>query len=282
MSLEGKLAVITGGGRGIGKAIALDFAKYGADVVVAARTTAEIESVAAEIRNMGRQSVAIPTDMTNEQSIQNLISKSYETFGKIDILVNNAGISFLAAVIDMKTEDFDQLIAVNLRGMFICTREALRIMKKQKQGRIINISSGFGIEGQPMLSAYCASKAGILLFSDSLSKEERKVQVYVINPGLIETKMTENLQGKKESPEVIAKIATYLAFPENKFPSGMVIKQLQLDNIKAVIAPLIQGRTFPDWNTLFQGVKSKLDAKILGNIEKYKVMLSYWFKEYLQ
>ena len=282
MSLEGKLAVITGGGRGIGKAIALDFAKYGADVVVAARTTAEIESVAAEIRNMGRQSVAIPTDMTNEQSIQNLISKSYETFGKIDILVNNAGISFLAAVIDMKTEDFDQLIAVNLRGMFICTREALRIMKKQKQGRIINISSGFGIEGQPMLSAYCASKAGILLLSDSLSKEERKVKVYVINPGLIETKMTEGLQGKKESPEVIAKIATYLALPENKFPSGMVIKQLQLDNIKAAIAPLIQGRTFPDWNTLFQGVKSKLDAKILGNIEKYKVMLSYWFKEYLQ
>jgi len=282
MSLERKLAVITGGGRGIGKSIALDFAKYGADVVVAARSVAEIESVAAEIRNMGRQSIAIPTDMTNEQSIQNLISKSYEKFGKIDILVNNAGISFLAAVIDMKTEDFDQLIAVNLRGLFICTREALRIMKKQKQGCIINMSSGFGIEGQPMLSAYCASKAGILLLSDSLSKEERKVKVYVINPGLIETKMTEGLQGKKESPEVIAKIATYLALPENKFPSGMVIKQLQLDNIKAAIAPLIQGRTFPDWNTLFQGVKSKLDAKILGNIEKYKVMLSYWFKEYLQ
>ena len=282
MSLEGKLAVITGGGRGIGKAIALDFAKYGADVVVAARSIAEIESVAAEICNMGRQSIAIPTDMTREQSIQNLISKSYEKFGKIDILVNNAGISHTAAIIDMKTEDFDRVITVNLRGMFICTREVLRIMKKQKQGCIINISSGFGIEGQPLLSAYCASKAGILLFSDSLSKEERKVKVYVINPGLIETKMTENLQGKKESPEVIAKIATYLALPENKFPTGMVIKQLQLDNIKVTVAPLIQGRTFADWNTLFQEVKSKLDAKILGNIEKYKVILSYWFKEYLK
>ena len=281
MSLEGKLALITGGGRGIGKAIALDFAKYGTDIVVAARTTAEIDSVANEIRDMGRKSLAIPTDMTNEQSIQNLVSQTLEAFGKIDILVNNAGVSTVAPVIDMKTEDFDQVIAVNLRGMFICTRETLRIMKKQKQGCIINISSGFGIEGQPMLSAYCASKAGIILFSDSLSKEERKVKVYVINPGLIETKMTESLGGKKESPEVIAKIATYLALPENKFPTGMVIKQLQLDNIKAAVAPLIQGRTFPNWNALFQEVKPKLDAKILGNIEKYKVMLSYWFKEYL-
>jgi NAD(P)-dependent dehydrogenase (short-subunit alcohol dehydrogenase family) len=282
MSLEGKLALITGGVRGIGKAIALDFAKYGADIVVAARTTSEIDGVANEIQNMGRKSLAIPTDMTDERSIQNLVSKTFEAFGKIDILVNNAGVSTVAPVIDMKTEDFDQVIAVNLRGMFICTRETLRVMKKQKQGCIINISSGFGIEGQPMLSAYCASKAGILLFSDSLSKEERKVKVYVINPGLIETKMTESLGGKKESPEVISKIATYLALPENKFPSGMVIKQLQLDNIKAAVAPLIQGRTFPNWNTLFQEVKSKLDAKILGNIEKYKVILSYWFKEYLQ
>jgi NAD(P)-dependent dehydrogenase (short-subunit alcohol dehydrogenase family) len=282
MSLEGKVAVITGGGRGIGKAIALDFAKYGADIVVAARTTSEIDAVANEVLKMGRKALAIPTDMTKEQSIQNLISKSYENFGKIDILVNNAGISFAAAVVDMKTEDFDNLMTVNLRGMFICTREALRFMRKQKQGCIINISSGFGIEGQPMLSAYCASKAGILLFSDSLSKEERKVKVYVINPGLIETKMTESLGGKKESPDVIAKIATYLALPENKFPTGMVIKQLQLDNIKAAVTPLIEGRTFPNWTALFQEVKSKLDAKILGNIEKYKVMLSYWFKEYIQ
>jgi 3-oxoacyl-[acyl-carrier protein] reductase len=282
MSLEGKLALVTGGGRGIGRAIALDFAKYGADVVVAARTISEIEGVAAEIRELGRQSLAIPTDMTDENSIQNLVSKTYRTFGKIDILVNNAGVSIVVPVIDMKTEDFDRVITVNLRGMFICTRETLQIMKKQRYGTIINISSGFGIEGQPLLSAYCASKAGILLFSDSLSKEERRIKVYVINPGLIDTQMAENAPGKKYPPEAISQIATYLAFPENKFPSGTVVKQLQLDNIKDALFPLIQGHTYPDWDTLFQDVETKLDEKNLRNIEKYKIMMPYIFRDYLE
>jgi NAD(P)-dependent dehydrogenase (short-subunit alcohol dehydrogenase family) len=282
MSLEGKLALVTGGGRGIGRAIALDFAKYGADVVVAARTISEIEGVATEIHELGRQSLAIPTDMTDENSIQNLVTKTYETFGKIDILVNNAGVSIVVPIIDMKTEDFDRVITVNLRGMFICTRESLRIMKKQKHGTIINISSGFGIEGQPLLSAYCASKAGILLFSDSLSKEERRIKVYVINPGLIDTQMAKNAPGKKYPPEAISQIATYLAFPENKFPSGTVVKQLQLDNIKDAIFPLIQGHTYPDWDTLFQDVEMKLDEKNLRNIEKYKIMMPYIFRDYLE
>jgi len=282
MSLEGKLALITGGGRGIGRAIALDFARYGADVVVAARTISEIESVASDIRELGRQALAIPTDMTDETSIQNLVSITYETFGKIDILVNNAGISLAAPVIEMKTEDFDRVMTVNLRGMFICTRETLRIMKKQKSGTIISISSGFGIEGQALLSAYSASKAGILLFSDVLSKEERRIKVYVITPGLIDTQMTESLLGKKYPPEAISSLATYLVLPENKFPSGTVIKQIQVDNIKDAIFPLIQGRTFSDWNTLFQEVAPKLGEKNLRNIEKYKIMMPYIFKDYLE
>ncbi len=282
MSLEGKLAVITGGGRGIGKAIALDFAKYGADVVVAARTISEIERVAAEIQSLGRQALAVPTDMTDERSIQHLIATTYETYGKIDILVNNAGVTLVVPIIDMKTEDFDRVMTVNLRGMFICTRETVRIMKKQKYGCIISISSGFGIEGQPLLSAYCASKAGILLFSDCLAKEERRIKVFVINPGLIDTQMAENAPGKKYPPEVIAEIATYLALPENKFPSGTVVKQIQVDNIKDAILPLIQTHTYPTWDSLFQDVKAKLDEKNLRNIEKYKVMMPYLFKDFLK
>lgn len=282
MSLAGKLALVTGGGRGIGRAIALDFALHGADIVVAARTKPEIESVAAEIHDLGRESIAIPTDMTDEASIQNLVFKTFETYGKIDILVNNAGVTIVVPVIDMKTEDFDRVMNVNVRGMFICTRETLPIMKKQKYGTIINISSGFGIEGQPLLSAYCASKAAILLFSDSLSKEERRIKVYVINPGLIDTQMATIESGQKYPPEAIATIATYLASPENKFPSGMVIKQLQLEYIKEAINPLIQGRTYSDFSALFKDVKKELNEKILRNIEKYKIMMPYIFKDYLE
>ena len=133
MSLEGKVAIVTGGGRGIGRAIALDLAKNGADIVLAARTVSEIESVAAEVRALGRQAVAIPTDMMKETEIINLINQTHEQFGKIDILVNNAGASGGAAVIDMKTEDWDRIITVNLRGVFIATREALKKMKLQKE-----------------------------------------------------------------------------------------------------------------------------------------------------
>jgi len=282
MSLEGKVALITGAGRGIGKAIALDFAKNGADVVVAARTTAEIESVAAEIRKLGRQALAIPTDMTQESDIQNLVSQTQKKFGKIDILVNNAGVSDVGFIMEMKTEDWDRVITVNLRGVFIATREVLKIMKEQKSGRIISISSGFGIEGQPTLAAYGASKAGVIIFSDVLSKEVRFVKVYVINPGLIDTKLAVRAPGKKDPPEIIGPIATYLASDECKLPSGTIVKRLQLDSLKAAISPLIQGRTFTNWESLLQEIQPKLNEKILNNIEKYQKMLPFLFKDYIK
>ncbi len=281
MLLKDKIAIVTGGGRGIGRAIALDFAKNGADVVVAARTISEIESVAEEIRSIGCQSLAIQTDMTKEDDIKALVKKTIEKFGRIDILVNNAGVLIEAPIIDMKTEDWDRVINVNLRGVFIITREILKIMAQQKSGCIISIASGFGIEGQPYYSAYGASKAGVLLFNDVLAKEARFIKAYVINPGLIETKMTEKAPGTKDPPEIVAPIATYLASDENKLPSGTAVKRLQLDNLKAAILPLIQGRTYPTWNALFQEIKPHLNEKILRNIKKYRKMLPYLFKDYL-
>jgi 3-oxoacyl-[acyl-carrier protein] reductase len=282
VSLEGKVAVITGGGRGIGRAIALDFARNGADVVVAARTIAEIEAVAAEIQDLGAQSMAIRTDMTKESDIVNLIRQAHERFGKIDILVNNAGVSTGVEIKNTKTEDWDFLINVNLRGVFLATREALKIMTKQQSGCIISMGSGFGIEGQPYYSAYGASKAGVILLSDALAKEERHIKVYVINPGLIDTKMTKIAPGTKTPPGVIGPIASFLASGANKLPSGTVIKRLQLDGLKAAIVPLLGGRTFSSWNALFKEVKPKLDAKILRNIKKYQKMLPFLFKEYLE
>jgi 3-oxoacyl-[acyl-carrier protein] reductase len=282
MSLEGKVALVTGAGRGIGKAIALDFAKNGADVVVAARTTAEIESVAGEIRKLGRQALAIPTDMTQESNIQNLVSQTHAKFGKIDILVNNAGVSDVGFIMEMKTEDWDRVLNVNLRGVFIATREVLQRMKEQKSGRIISISSGFGIEGQPTLAAYGASKAGVILFSDVLSKEVRFVKVYVINPGLIDTKLAVRAPGKKDPPEIIGPIATYLASDDCKLPSGTIVKRLQLDSLKAAIVPLIQGRIFPSWKTIFQEIQPKLNDKVLKNVEKYEKILPFLFKEYIK
>ena len=282
MSLEGKVGVITGGGRGIGRAIALDFAKNGADVVVAARTVTEIEKVADEARALGREALAVPTDMTKDSDIKNLITKAQEKFGKIDILVNNAGVSGPAFVMDMKTEDWDRTINVNLRGVFIATREALKVMKPQKSGRIISISSGFGIEGQPTLSAYGASKAGVILFSDALAKELRWVKVYVINPGLIDTKLAEYAPGEKESPEIIGPIAGFLASEQCKLPSGMVVKRLQLDGLKDAIVPFIEGKTYPNWQVLFKEIQPKVHLKILRNVEKYKKMLPWLFRAYIE
>lgn len=282
MYLEGKVAIVTGGGRGIGRAIALDFAENGADVVVAARTSTEIKSVAAKIKEMGRQSLAIPTDMTKEVDILNLVNQTYDKFGKIDVLVNNAGTAAPSFVIDMKTEDWDQVINVNLRGVFIATREVLKKMKLQKQGCIISISSGFGIEGQPTASAYGASKAGVILFSDALSKELSWVKVYVLNPGLIDTKLAEKSPGKKESPEIISPIIVYLASDECKLPSGTVVKRLQLDNLKAAVLPLIRGKKFLDRKALLQEITPKLSEKILRNVKKYKHMFPFLFDEYIE
>ncbi len=282
MSLEGKVAIVTGGGRGIGKAIALDFARNSSDVVVAARTVSEIENVRDEIHKLGRKSLSIRTDMTKEEDIKALISKTFEEFNKIDILVNNAGVSGGSPIAKMKTSEWDLIMNVNLRGAFIATRESLNIMKKQKSGCIINISSGFGIEGQLYLSAYGVSKAGLLLFADVLAKEEKHVKVYTINPGLIDTRLAGASPGRKDPPEIIGPIASYLASNENKLPSGTVVKRIQLDNMKATITPLIQGRTYPDWKTLFKDIKPQLNEKILRNIKKYNKMMPFVFRESLK
>lgn len=179
MQLEDKIAVITGAGRGIGRAIALAFANEGAKVVCVGRTLSEIEGVADQI-----QGQAIQCDVGVEDDIRNLMNQTIKTFGRIDILVNNAGAVARLPVHELPVEDWDNVINVNLRGVFLCTKFVLPSMLDQGGGCIINISSGAGVVGPPNRSAYAASKHGVMGFTKTLVAEYlgKGIRSHVILP----------------------------------------------------------------------------------------------------
>ena len=166
MQLEDKVAVVTGAGRGIGKAIAIAFAREGAKVVCAARSSGEIDAVASEVSGM-----AVQCDVGDEADIRNLMDRTVEEFGHIDILVNNAGAVARLPVHELPVEDWDNVMNVNLRGLFLCTKYALPSMLERSSGCIINISSGAGVVGPPNRSAYAASKHGVMGFTKTLVAE---------------------------------------------------------------------------------------------------------------
>ena len=186
--LTGQVALVTGAGRGIGRAIAEALADCGAYVLLAARTLEQIESAAAEITSHGAKAKAIRTDVTDEQSIAELFAE-VRKIGRLDILVNCAGIGRFGLVQDFITKDLDDVLAVNLRGPFLCCSQAIRLMTVQKSGFIINISSVVGIKGYPNQAAYTASKHGLVGLTKSLASEaqEHNVRVSVILPGGVDT-----------------------------------------------------------------------------------------------
>jgi 3-oxoacyl-[acyl-carrier protein] reductase len=198
MDLENKVAVITGAGKGIGKAVALALAKHGADVVLSARTTKDIETVAAEIKALGRKSIAVPSDVASEEDVQRLTNTALEHFGKIDILVNNAGIGVFAPVAEMKTSDFDRMFATNIRGVFLCTHAMLPSMIKQNSGDIINIASLAGRNSFKGGAGYSATKWALIGFSRSLMLEVRQHNIRVITlcPGSVDTSFSPVSEGK--------------------------------------------------------------------------------------
>ncbi len=158
--LSGKVAIVTGGGRGIGYHISLALAKYGADVVVCSRTVAELKKVGAAIEKMGRRVLIQQTDIANLSQIQALAEESVKSFGRIDILVNNAGINIPQRAVDVTEEAWDKIIDTNLKDVFFCAQTVGRVMIKQKKGKIINISSQAGHVGLPQRAAYSSSKGG--------------------------------------------------------------------------------------------------------------------------
>lgn len=230
-TLLNKVAIITGGGRGIGASTAELFASEGAKVVVASRTTAELDSVVSKI---GRdRALGVRVDVSDEKSVRELFEKTISTFGKVDILINNAGVFMAGEVKALSVETWNKVIEVNLRGTFLCAREAMKVMKPG--GNIVNIASIAGIRGRakfPGFSAYCASKFGVVGFTEVLAEEGRAsgIRVNCIAPGAIDTRMLrEALPGvvTDAKPEDIAGVALSLCDEgRSKRVTGAVVEVL--------------------------------------------------------
>jgi len=193
-----KVAVITGASRGIGRIIALEFAKQGAKVVLSARSTESLAKVVKEIESAGGEALAIPGDVSSSDDAAKLFAETVAAYGQVDILINNAGITRDGLLMRMKDEDWDVVMDINLKGAFLCSREAAKLMTKKRFGRIINISSVVGEMGNAGQANYCASKAGMLGLTKSMARElaRRNVTVNAVTPGFIVTDMTEELSEK--------------------------------------------------------------------------------------
>lgn len=239
MLLEGKNAVVTGAGQGIGRAIALRFAEEGANVLVSDVDENTAAKTAEEIRALGRQSDVALCDVSKSDQCDALAAKAREIFPTLDILVNNAGVTRDGLLIRMKEADWDLVISVNLKGVFNCCKSVVRTMMKQRSGRIINISSVVGLMGNAGQVNYSASKAGIIGLTKTLAKEfgARGIHVNAIAPGFIQTAMTDGLaeeakeQLAKQIPfqklgtaENVADAALFLASPLSSYITGEVIR----------------------------------------------------------
>ncbi len=197
--LTGKIAVVTGAGRGIGRAIALKFVQMGSKVVVNYRSSAaQVEELLALIKNSGGEAIAIQADVSKEEDAKRLIEEAVKHFGRVDILVNNAGITKDNLMMRMSEQDYDSVMDTNLKGTFFCTKYASSVMLKQKSGKIINISSVVGLMGNIGQANYAASKAGVIGMTKAVARElaSRGITVNAVAPGFIETDMTDQLSDK--------------------------------------------------------------------------------------
>jgi 3-oxoacyl-[acyl-carrier protein] reductase len=237
MSLSGKVALVTGSGRGIGKAIAIKLSELGATIVIN-DVSDEAEVTAQEINQAGNAALFVKGNVSSSTDVNLMIDKVISTFGRIDILVNNAGITRDQLAVRMTDQEWDMVLDVNLKGVFYCSRAALKYMMKQRWGRIINISSISGIAGNPGQVNYCAAKAGIIGITKTIAREmaSRNITVNAVAPGFIETDMTKKLTEKvKEelgkripagyfgSPRDVAEAVAFFALDEARYITGQVL-----------------------------------------------------------
>jgi 2-deoxy-D-gluconate 3-dehydrogenase len=188
-SLEGKVAIVTGGGIGIGKSISIELARAGADVMLCSRRMEHLESTAAEIRQLGKQALALTVDVRDQNQVQTVVQRTLAAFGKIDILVNNHGASFRAAVEKISLNGWNAIVGINLNGVFLFCQEVGKHMIERRQGAIVNISSMAGVRGSQLMSHYGAAKAAVINFTTTLAMEwaPYNIRVNCIAPGPIET-----------------------------------------------------------------------------------------------
>jgi len=239
ISLEGKIALVTGGARGIGREIALLLASQGADIALCDVNLEQAEETAKEIRSSGRGCLAFKVDVTDLKSVQEMVDKILDKFKKLDILINNAGITKDNLILRMSEEDWDKVIAVNLKGTFVCTKIASKVMLKQRSGRIINLASIIGMMGNAGQANYAASKAGIIALTKSVAKElaPRGVTVNAIAPGFIKTEMTAKLPddiqkkmlsgiplGRFGEPKDVADLVLFLSSESSSYITGQVVQ----------------------------------------------------------
>ncbi|HEX2929518.1 MAG TPA: SDR family oxidoreductase [Candidatus Binatia bacterium] len=223
MKLTDKIAVITGGGRGIGKAIAMAYAREGAKLALCARTVSELEQTVAEIRQLKTDAQGWVCDVSDEQAVKDFISNAQKKFGRIDALINNAGvITRPVPITELEVKKWDYTIAVNLRGPFLVTQVVLPIMMKQKSGSIINVSSSIGRSAYANFIAYATSKWGLEGFTQTLAAETRSsnIRVNSVEPGYVATKLT-GYHGSK--PESVTEVFVYLASDESKGITGKML-----------------------------------------------------------
>jgi NAD(P)-dependent dehydrogenase (short-subunit alcohol dehydrogenase family) len=223
MKLKDKVALVTGGGRGIGKAVALDYAREGATVAICARTDSEIEATAKEIRGLGADCFAATCDVSQEDPVSKLVEEVAKRFGKIDVLVNNAGVMTRPApVADFEVKKWDYTIAVNVRGPFLVTKAVLPHMIRQKSGSIVNVSSSIGRGAYANFAAYAVSKWGLEGFTQTLAAEVKShhIRVNSVEPGYVATKLT-GYSGSR--PESVTDVFVFLGSDESKNVTGRML-----------------------------------------------------------
>ncbi|MBQ7569163.1 3-oxoacyl-[bacterium] len=231
-----RVALITGAGRGIGRAIALELARNGADVFLVARTEAQLLAVAEEVRALGRKAEIIVADVSHAEDVANAVDVAIKTYGHVDILVNNAGITRDTLLVRMKDDDWNMVIDTNLRSAFLFSRACAKSMMKRRFGRIINISSVVGLTGNAGQCNYAASKAGIIGLTKALARElaSRGITANAVAPGFIATEMTENLAadsalmnkipiGVPGTVQDVANAVRFLASDRSGYITGQVL-----------------------------------------------------------
>ncbi|MED0653712.1 3-oxoacyl-[acyl-carrier-protein] reductase [Anoxybacillus geothermalis] len=237
--LEGKIALVTGASRGIGRAVALELARQGASVVVNyAGSEAKANEVVEMIRSLGREAIAVQADVARAEEVERLVKTALDQFGRLDILVNNAGITRDNLLMRMKEEEWDAVINTNLKGVFLCTKAVTRPMMKQRGGRIINIASVVGVIGNPGQANYVAAKAGVIGLTKTAARElaSRNITVNAVAPGFITTDMTEALSEELKGemlkqiplarfgePDDVARVVAFLASDAAGYMTGQTL-----------------------------------------------------------